>query len=53
VDLRKINDHVRPEEIESAQKRLVLIGEAIGRARLRLDSLRLVVEGPGVAALEE
>jgi len=51
VDLRKINDHVRPEEIESAQKRLVLIGEAIGRARLRLDSLRLVVEGPGVAAL--
>jgi ATP-dependent helicase HepA len=49
VDLRKINDHVRPEEIESARKRLGLIGEAIAQARLRLDSLRLVLQGPAVS----
>ncbi len=47
VDLRKINDHVRPEEIELAQKQLDATIKAIARARLRLDSLRLVIEGPG------
>jgi ATP-dependent helicase HepA len=49
VDLRKINNHVRLEEIESARQRLGLIGEAIAQARLRLDSLRLVIEGPAVS----
>jgi ATP-dependent helicase HepA len=53
VDLQKINDHVRPEEIELAQTRVSLIDQAIGRARLRLDSLRLVLEGPGVSALAQ
>jgi ATP-dependent helicase HepA len=45
IDLRKVNDHVRPEEISLAQDQLRLTGEAIAQARLRLDSLRLIVEG--------
>ena len=47
IDLRKLNDHVRPEEIALAQERLEQTRTAIDAARLRLDSLRLVVEGPG------
>jgi len=46
VDLRKINDHVRPEEIELARQQLERTGAAIAQARLRLDSIRLIVEGP-------
>lgn len=47
VDLQKINDHVRPEEIELARAQLEHTRTAIEQARLRLDSIRLVVEGPG------
>lgn len=46
VDLRKLNDHVRAEEIELLQEQLQKVTAAIGEARLRLDSLRLIVEGP-------
>lgn len=46
VDLQKINDHVRPEEIELARKELEVTMEAIEDARIRLDSLRLILEGP-------
>ncbi|MCZ6674542.1 MAG: RNA polymerase-associated protein RapA [Verrucomicrobia bacterium] len=46
IDLRKINDHVRLEEIEHAEEQLNHTLEAIEHARLRLDSIRLVVEGP-------
>ena len=46
LDLQKINDHVRPEEIALAQEQLQRTDEAIAQARLRLDSLRLVLEGP-------
>ena len=45
VDLRKINDHVRLEEIEDAKDQLEHTLEAIEHARLRLDSIRLIVEG--------
>jgi ATP-dependent helicase HepA len=44
VDLRQVNDHVRPEEVELAREQLRRTREAIDQARLRLDSLRLVVE---------
>jgi len=44
-DLRKLNDHVRPEEIELAQEQLERTCVAIEQARLRLDSLRLIVAG--------
>ena len=45
VDLRKINDHVRPEEIELAREQIERTRAAIAAARVRLDALRLVVEG--------
>jgi ATP-dependent helicase HepA len=47
IDLRKLNDHVRPEEIALAQEQLKNVTGAIDQARLRLDSIRLIVEGPG------
>ncbi len=46
IDLRKVNDHVRNEEIALAEERLQRTAEAIGQSRIRLDSIRLVVEGP-------
>ena len=46
VDLQKLNDHIRPEEIALAQEQLKRTREAIQGARLRLDSLRLLIEGP-------
>lgn len=45
VDLRTINDHVRQEEIDLAQEQLKHTRTAIEQARLRLDSIRLIVEG--------
>jgi len=45
VDLRKINDNVRKEEIQLAREEIKGIGGAIDAARLRLDSVRLIVEG--------
>ncbi len=45
VDLQKINDHIRPAEIALAQEQLAHTTTAITAARLRLDSLRLIVEG--------
>ncbi len=50
VDLSKVNDHVRPEEIALATAQLEQTQAAIHQARLRLDSLRLIVEGPGKLA---
>jgi ATP-dependent helicase HepA len=46
VDLSVVNDHVRPEEISLAQEQIDRTRSAISQARVRLDSLRLVVEGP-------
>ncbi len=45
VALAKVNDHIRPEEIELARKQVLQTRTAIEQARLRLDSLRLIVEG--------
>jgi ATP-dependent helicase HepA len=45
VDLGKLNDNVRPEEIDLAKKQVLQVRTAIENARLRLDSLRLIVEG--------
>lgn len=45
VDLRRINDHVRAEEIELARERRDHTRDAISGARLRLDAVRLVLEG--------
>ena len=46
VDLQKLNDHIRPEEIALGREQLERITTAIEAARLRLDSIRLVVETP-------
>ncbi len=45
VALQKLNDHVRPEEVALAREQLERVRAAIAQARLRLDSIRLVVEG--------
>lgn len=45
VDLQRVNDHVRPEEVALAREQLERTREAIGQARLRLDAVRLIVEG--------
>lgn len=43
-DLRQINDHVRPEEIEAIRAQMQALEEALTSARLRLDALRLVLQ---------
>jgi ATP-dependent helicase HepA len=46
LDLQKLNDHVRPEEIALAREQLERTLAAIEQARVRLDAVRLVIEGP-------
>lgn len=46
LDLQQLNDHVRPEEIALLDAQLTQVRTAIAAARLRLDSLRLVLERP-------
>jgi ATP-dependent helicase HepA len=46
TDLHKVNDHVRPEEIEWAREQRERCREAINQARIRLDSIRLVLQEP-------
>ena len=46
TDLQRLNDHVRPEELALAREQLEHTCAAIAQARLRLDALRLIVEGP-------
>jgi ATP-dependent helicase HepA len=43
--LIKVNDHVRPEEIQLAQAQLVELEAVLRQSRLRLDSLRLIWRG--------
>jgi len=45
VDLRKINDAVRQEEIQLAKREIKDLEKAIEEARLRLDSARLLAMG--------
>jgi ATP-dependent helicase HepA len=45
-DLQKLNDHVRPDEIALVAEQLDRTQTAIAQARLRLDSIRLILEGP-------
>lgn len=45
-DLREINDHVRPEEIEAARQQQTELQAAISAARLRLDAVRLIFRMP-------
>ena len=45
IDLKKINDTVRQEEIDLANSEIQALQEAIEEARIRLDSVRLIVMG--------
>ena len=45
IDLKRINPNVLPEEIELAKQEIAGIDMAISSARLRLDSVRLIVQG--------
>lgn len=45
-DLQKVNDQIPAEEVTFAQERIERTHTAIEQARLRLDSLRLILEGP-------
>ncbi len=44
--LAKINSHVRPQEIQLAERQQQQLAGAITESRLRLDSLRLIWKGP-------
>jgi ATP-dependent helicase HepA len=46
LDLQKLNDHVRPEEIALAREQRECTRAAIEQARVRLDAVRLVLEAP-------
>ena len=46
-DLRQINDHVRPEEIESLRSQMAALEAALSSARARLDAVRLVLQVKG------
>jgi ATP-dependent helicase HepA len=47
LDLKRVNDHIRPEEIALAREKLERTRTAIAGARLRLDSLRVVLVHTG------
>jgi ATP-dependent helicase HepA len=47
--LAKVNDHVRPQEIRLAQAQQERLATALQQSRLRLDSLRLIWNGPPAA----
>jgi ATP-dependent helicase HepA len=46
ADLRAINDHVRPDEIQAAKKQKSDLEEALATARIRLDAVRLILRAP-------
>ena len=48
-DLAELNDHVRPEEIAALETRRADLAKAIGAARVRLDSVRLIWKSPPTA----
>jgi ATP-dependent helicase HepA len=44
--LHRVNDHIRPQEIQLAEAQQAELTAALQDARLRLDSLRLIWHGP-------
>ena len=49
TNLRTVNDHVRPEEIELTQAQLAELTITLAQARLRLDAVRLIWKGDPAA----
>ncbi|MGZ4964256.1 MAG: RNA polymerase-associated protein RapA, partial [Limisphaerales bacterium] len=44
--LIKVNDHIRPQEIEIAQSQQIELAAVIQQSRIRLDAVRLIWKGP-------
>jgi ATP-dependent helicase HepA len=44
--LQRVNEHIRPREIQLAQAQQEALASALQQARLRLDCLRLIWKGP-------
>jgi ATP-dependent helicase HepA len=44
--LVRINNHIRPQEIQMARQEQEQVTDAVVRSRIRLDSLRLIWKGP-------
>ena len=44
--LSKVNDHIRPQEIQLVRAQQEALAGAISEARIRLDSVRLIWKGP-------
>jgi ATP-dependent helicase HepA len=44
--LRKVNDHIRPQEIALAEAQQTELAHALEASRLRLDAMRLIWKGP-------
>lgn len=42
-ELRKVNDHVRPEELEALERRIAALDEVFAKAELRLDAVLLIL----------
>ncbi|HEU5125354.1 MAG TPA: RNA polymerase-associated protein RapA [Verrucomicrobiae bacterium] len=51
--LARVNDHIRPQEIQLAQAQQTELAIALQQSRLRLDSLRLIWKGPPEALRTE
>ncbi len=47
--LRRVNDHIRPQEIELAQAEQQELTAALKQSRVRLDAVRLIWNGPAEA----
>ena len=45
-DLRQLNDHIRPDEINAAKNQKSELESALATARIRLDSVRLILRVP-------
>ncbi|MCB0712923.1 MAG: DEAD/DEAH box helicase family protein [Ignavibacteriae bacterium] len=45
-DLGQINNHITPDEIRQLRERELALREAIGTARLRVDSLKVILKSP-------
>jgi ATP-dependent helicase HepA len=50
LHLQRVNRHIRPREIELARLEQERLAEAIANARLRLDAVRLIWQGPDSAS---
>jgi ATP-dependent helicase HepA len=44
--LQKVNENIRQEEIDLTREQMQELAEALSKARVRLDAIRLIFKGP-------